>query len=85
MEPAHQRLLMFPFGNNSAPNNSHHMSSNGKTNERNLLKDEFDALVHKEGAHEDNFERFFDEGIYRRFGELIAGPTWHNPTYGARR
>jgi hypothetical protein len=61
------------------------MSSNRKTNEWNLLKDEFDALVHNEGAHEDNFERFFDEGIYRRFGELIAGPTWHNPTYGARR
>jgi|307.fasta_scaffold371083_2 hypothetical protein len=57
------------------------MSSSPKTNEWKLLKDEFDALVRNEGAYEDHFEQFFDYEIYRRFGELIAGPTWHNPTY----
>jgi hypothetical protein len=38
-----------------------------------LLKEEFDALVHNKGVqHEDNFEQFFDDGIRRRFGEVIA-------------
>jgi hypothetical protein len=31
--------------------NSHSMSSDPKVNEWNLLKEEFDALVHNEGAH----------------------------------
>jgi len=44
------------------------MSSNRKTNEWNLLKDEFDALVHNEGAHEDNFERF----LMREFIVVLA-------------
>jgi hypothetical protein len=61
------------------------MSSDPKASEWKLLKDKFDALVRNEGAHEDNIEQFFDDGIYRRFGELIAGSTWHNPTYGAKR
>ena len=48
-----------------------------QTNEWNLLKVEFDALVHNEGVHEDKFEQFFDDGICRRFGELIAWAAGH--------
>ena len=43
-----------------------------KTNEWNLLKDQFDALVHNEGAREDSLEQLLDGQIRRRFGELIA-------------
>ena len=46
-----------------------------KTNEWNLLKDQFDALVHNETEHEDSFDRFLDEQIRRRFGERIARAT----------
>jgi hypothetical protein len=43
-----------------------------------LLKEEFDALVHNKGVqHEDNFEQFFDDGIRRRFGEVIAWAAGH--------
>jgi len=45
--------------------------------EWNLLKEGFDALVHNEGADEGNFEQFFDDGIRRRFGELIAWAAGH--------
>jgi len=48
------------------------MLSEPKTNEWNLLKDRFDALVHNETLHEDNLEKFLDDQIRRRFGEWIA-------------
>ncbi len=46
-----------------------------KTNEWNLLKDQFDALVCGEGAREDSVERLFDDQIRRRFGEWITRAT----------
>ena len=48
------------------------MLSEPKTNEWNLLKDRFDALVHNETLHEDNLEKFLDDQIRRRFGEWIT-------------
>ncbi len=42
------------------------------TNERRLLKDQFDVLVHGEGVREDSIEMFLDDQIRRRFGEWIA-------------
>lgn len=53
------------------------MADGFKFNEWNSLKGQFDALVHNEGAHEDNFEQFCDDGIRRRFGELIAWAAGH--------
>jgi len=73
---AHQSLLMFHHGNKSAIKISPGMSVL-PNNEWNLLKEEFGALVHKEGAHEGNLQQFFDDGIRRRFGELIAWAAWH--------
>ena len=46
-----------------------------KTNEWNLLKDQFDALVHSETEHEDSIEKFLDDQIRRRFGKWIARAT----------
>ena len=46
-----------------------------KTNEWNLLKDQFDALVHSETEHEDSIEKFLDDQIRRRFGEWIVRAT----------
>ena len=43
-----------------------------KTNEWNLLRDQFRALVHNEGSREDSLEQFVDDGIRRRFGEVIS-------------
>ena len=48
------------------------MSSNPKTKEWKLLKEEFDALVHNKDVREDNLEQILDDQIRRRFGELIA-------------
>jgi hypothetical protein len=42
------------------------------TKEWNLLKDQFDALVHDESVHEDSIEKFLDDQIRRRFGEWIS-------------
>jgi len=53
------------------------MASNS-TNEWNLLKDEFDALVRNEGAREESLQRHFNDGVHRRFGELIAWAAGHN-------
>ena len=39
--------------------------------EWNLLKHQFDALVHDESANARNVEKTFDEQIRRRFAELI--------------
>ena len=43
-----------------------------KTNEWNLLRDQFRALVHNEGSREDSLEQLVDDGIRRRFGEAIS-------------
>jgi hypothetical protein len=51
--------------------------SDPKSNEWNLLKDQFNALVHNEGVRQDNFEQVLDGGIRRRFGELIAWAAGH--------
>ena len=46
-----------------------------KTNEWNLLKDQFDTLVHNDTVGEDSIERILDDQIRRRFGEWIARAT----------
>ena len=48
------------------------MSGDPKTNEWNLLKDQFDALVHDESVGADGIEEIiFDTEFRRRFTELI--------------
>ena len=42
-----------------------------KTNEWNLLKRQFDALVHDESVGADSLETIFDAEFHRRFAELI--------------
>ena len=49
-----------------------------KANEWNLLKDQFDALVHNETEHEDSIEKFLDDQLRCRFGEWIARATEQN-------
>jgi hypothetical protein len=51
------------------------MPGDPKTNEWNLLKDQFDALVCGESAREDSVEKLFDDQIRRRFGEWITRAT----------
>ena len=51
------------------------MLGDPKTNEWNLLKDQFDALMHNGTEHEDSFEKFLDDQIRRLFGEWIARAT----------
>jgi hypothetical protein len=65
-----------PRGNNLAIYRSPFMSS-PKTNEWNLLKEDFDALVGNEGVRQDNFGPLPDDRIPRRFGELIAWAAGH--------
>ena len=48
------------------------MTGDPKTNEWNLLKDQFDALVHDESVREDSIEKFLDDQIRRRFGDWIT-------------
>ena len=67
-----------PRGNNFALYHSPHMSSNPKTNEWNLLKEEFDALVRNEGVREESLQQHFNDVVHRRFGELIAWAAGHN-------
>ena len=43
-----------------------------KTNEWNSLRNQFRALVHNESGREDSLEQFVDDGIRRRFGEVIS-------------
>jgi hypothetical protein len=54
------------------------MVSDPKSNEWNLLKDQFAALVHNEGVRQDCLEQILDDGIRRRFGELIAWAAGHD-------
>ena len=49
-----------------------------KTNEWSLLRDQFRTLVHNEGGRKDSFEQFVDDGIRRRFGELISSACLGN-------
>jgi hypothetical protein len=42
-----------------------------ETNEWNLLKHQFDALVDGEGVDDDSIEKIFDAQIRRRFAEFI--------------
>ena len=51
-----------------------------KTNEWTIQRDQFRALARNEGGREDSLEQredsleqFVDDGICRRFGELISG------------
>ena len=48
------------------------MLGDPKPNEWNLLKDQFDAVVHGESVHEDSIEKFLNDQIRRRFGEWIS-------------
>jgi hypothetical protein len=48
------------------------MVSDPKSNEWNLLKDQFDALVRQEGVRQDSLEQVLDYEIRRRFGDVIA-------------
>jgi hypothetical protein len=47
------------------------MPSDLKPYEWNLLKDQFDALVHGESVGADSIEKTFDDQFRRRFAELI--------------
>jgi hypothetical protein len=58
------------------------MSGDPKTNEWNLLKDQFDALVHDESVGSDSIEKIFDTQFCRRFTELINRATERNSTTG---
>lgn len=59
------------------------MLGDPKPNEWNLLKDQFDALVHDESVHEDSIEKFLDDQIRRRFGEWISRAAERNRTDNA--
>ena len=48
------------------------MFGDPKTSEWDLVKDQFDALVHDESVHEDSMEKFLDDQIRRRFGDWIS-------------
>ena len=54
------------------------MFGDPKTNEWNLVKDQFDALVHDESVQEDSIEKFLDDQIRRRFGEWISRAAERN-------
>ena len=47
------------------------MSDDPKTDEWNLLKDQFAALVHDEHVGDDSIEKVLDDQVRRRFAELI--------------
>ena len=48
-------------------------------NEWNLLKHQFDALVHDESVDADCIEKAFDEQVRRRFAEIINGAAAIEP------
>ena len=71
-------LFDVPLGNNLALYHSPSMSiSSSKNQEWNLLAEEFDALLHKQGVRQDNSGQFLDGQQIRRFGELIAWAAGH--------
>ena len=48
------------------------MPGDPKPNEWNLLKHQFDALMHDESVGADSIEKIFDMQFRRRFSELIS-------------
>ena len=58
------------------------MSGDPKTNEWNLLKDQFDVLVRDESVRSDSIENIFDNQFYRRFADLINRVIERNSTTG---
>jgi hypothetical protein len=53
-----------------------------KTNEWDLLKRQFDALVHDESVGAESIEEIFDAQFCRRFVELINQISERNRTTG---
>ena len=58
------------------------MSVDPKTNEWNLLKDQFDALAHEESADFYSIEKVFDAEFRHRFTELIDRTAQRNSASG---
>lgn len=58
------------------------MSSDPKTNEWNLLKHQFEALVHDESVGADSIEEILDVQFRRRFAELIKRVTNRGRRHG---
>jgi hypothetical protein len=58
------------------------MSGDPKTNEWNLLKHQFEALVHDESVGADSIEEILDVQFRRRFAELINRVTDRGRRYG---
>ena len=56
------------------------MSVDPKTNEWNLLKHQFDALVHDESVGAESIDEIFDVQFRRRFTELINQTAQRNST-----
>ena len=52
------------------------MPNDPKTNEWNLLKQQFDALLHDENVSADSIEEVLDVEFRRRFAELIYRATY---------
>ena len=52
------------------------MPKDPKTNEWNLLKQQFDALLHDENVSADSIEEILDVEFRRRFVELIYRATY---------
>jgi hypothetical protein len=55
-------------------------ASMAKANEWDLLKHQFDALVHDEGVDADSMEKIFDDSFPHRFTELINQTAQRNST-----
>jgi|SoiMethySBSTD1v2_1073268.scaffolds.fasta_scaffold4242727_1 hypothetical protein len=55
-------------------------ASMAKANEWDLLKRQFDALVHDEGVDAESIEEIFDVQFRRRFTELIDRTAQRNST-----
>jgi hypothetical protein len=58
------------------------MPNDPKTNEWNLLKQQFDALLHDENVSPDSIEEVLDVEFRRRFAELIYRATYRGRRYG---
>ena len=58
------------------------MPNDPKTNEWNLLKQQFDALLHDEHVSADSIEEVLDVEFRRRFAELIYRATYRGRRYG---
>ena len=58
------------------------MPSYPKTNEWNLVKHQFDELVHDGNVSADSIEEVFDAQFRRRFAELIYRATYRGRRYG---